>query len=158
MNAMASLTIDLDNLPLDQQQALYDRLSFKFDRKASATKASSFEREMFDLLGELCREHGVGCAPFDVLLKSYTHSAYTRQTRTLHDVIALGQGRILRKPQKLQLYRMCFGCLADLMIERGIPLSMSTLLNCAHMLQPAIERHFPGYIRAKMLDRVIGLA
>jgi hypothetical protein len=158
MNAMTPVMIDLDNLPLEAQQALYDQLAHKFDRKASATKATPFERELFDLLGELCREHGISYPPFDNLMKNYGHAEYTHRTRTIHDVVSIGIGRPLRKPQRLQVYRLSLSCLADFMVERGIPISLTSLLNCAHLLPPAIERHFPGYVKARMLDRVVGLA
>ena len=157
MDALTADQIDLDALPKAEQRLLFDRLAARFDKGPAPVKAGHNEQELYDVLRALLAEHGIRPAPYAEFARQYGVGRFAEKALFVNSLLDRGIGGLIRKPQRLQLLRVCMECLIELLIEWGLPLGMQPILNNIGALEAAIERSYPGYLRARLLDRVARL-
>jgi hypothetical protein len=150
--------VDLATLSLAEKRELYDQLAFTLERKDASAKAA--DDEVYDAIKNAIaasiQKHHI--APFPQFLKAYGRGKYEAQAEIMTETIKNGCGRILRRVARKHLLELTLESLIESMIERHIPISPGTLLDQANFLYIAINKDYPGYLRAKQLHRLVPLA
>lgn len=148
--------MDLDSLSMEQQQQLYSELAFRFSKGAGKAELALPDRAMFDLIAHVLGEHygrNVNVF-FPNWVKSYGTNKYLEKVAVINDTVDEGLGRIMRRPQRREIVANCISCLVESLIDRDMSLSVGTVITQADYLRTAVNKQFPGYIKARMLHRI----
>jgi len=148
----------LDGLTEAQQRELYVKLANVYGRPNS--KAVIWTEDETDVWDTVCEYIGTRRVLGDALTSA--GSGYTRQ-RYADDVAGVigwinrGCGREINRTQRLALLATGVECLAR-QIGRDHLVSHTQMLQQLAKLPWALDRAFPGYRDARILDRVVPLA
>jgi len=144
---------------LDQKalKRLYDSLVPRFEPPIDAS-LTAVEHDCYEVLTRLLGS----IQSLPDLMKSVTKRKYKERSTMLFRTIALGTGEELPRTERIALAVECLDCLADwidTLREKDHSTARSAVNLLEHMgnLATAIDFHYPGYIEARMLHRLVQL-
>jgi hypothetical protein len=153
----STVNIDLKTLTAAQRRDLFNHLSAEFNR-ATSSKSLPMDIEYYTIISELIASKGAYAPPMSVFVKNFGVKTFSDRVSVMDAVITRGVGRLIRKGPRTVLNKTCLECLVEYLDMLGVPATMTTMLNHASSLEVAIERCYPGYIDARLIDRIIGLS
>lgn len=146
-----SVLAQLEKLPLDQQRALLAHLDHKF---SGSTRSLSGHQE--DVLEALRRVTGTRQASTEIIA-AVGKRRFDDAVETLDAYLERASSRSLRRPQRLAMLTLVLRCLASAIDQwADFEVTPKTLLLNLHRLPGAVNRRFPGYAGARLLDSVVG--
>lgn len=158
-------TIDVDNLTESQARALYDSLAYKYGRAESKDmKFSTDETLVWEAINDAV---GRKRSPGDVLAKSgktYTRKNFAEDVQYVVGWIDQGCGREINRNQRLAIINCAVECLARRVgrtkTKTGdlLPVTHMTIVQQLSYTPAAVDRAYPGYAEAQILDRVAMVA
>jgi hypothetical protein len=158
---MEQHTIDLDTLTEAQARDLYASLAMKYGRPGAKLAHETFtadETLIWDAINEqVGQRRNLG----DVLAKcgkEYTRAAFADDVEYVMGWFDRGCGQRINRTQRQAIVNTAVDCLARQMTRSQAPVVHKTLVQQLTSLPSALDRAFPGYADAKLLDRVAAIA
>lgn len=152
-------TFNLDSLSEKEQREIFSALSYKFRPGSKQAVYSEHEQLVWDAIN---RQIGVNRPLDDILTragKEYTRASYADDVEAVMVWIDSGCGRPISKTQRMAIVQTAVECLADHVMRRTrAPVVHKTLLQQLLKLPGALDRAFPCYHQAKILDRIAPMA
>lgn len=146
----AQIYDEIQQLTAGERARLLSNLKFQ-ENNANTHDFSREEQCVFDALMQLS---GVRI-PKNKFLEKYGTKKFSGSVQELYGFID-SYRRFLRQPQINGLAFLCLRCLAQDLRRRELPVTPKVLLDNLSILPYAVDRAFPGYMRAGMLHKVVG--
>ena len=149
--------VDLDTLTEAQGRELYNTLAARYAR-AGKQSYNEDETMVWDAINEIV---GQRRALSDVLAKcgkEYTRASYADDVEYVCGWLDNGCGVRLNKPQRMAVIKLALDCLGRQLLRAKCPLIHKTMIQQLLNAPAAVDRAFPGYASAGLLDRVVALA
>lgn len=150
---------NLESLNDSDKRALYATLAEQFGRPGGKHVQFTADEELvWDAInGQIGSRRNLG----DVLAKcgrEYTRVAFGDDVDVAMSWIDAGCGHVVTKTQRMALVSTAVECLAKSIGRSGAPVIHKTLVQQLPKLPWAVDRAFPGYQEAKLLDRIAAFA
>lgn len=151
--------INLDALTETQRKELYAQLAYTYGRPgAKQTELSADEQAVWDAI---CRRLVSRRPLADVLAKAgkeYTRASYEQDVEWVTGWIDRGCGRPVTRTQRLALIDTAIECLIRWLDRAGVPVTHKTAVQNLSKVPAVVDRAYPGYQDARILDRLAVIA
>jgi hypothetical protein len=148
----AQLFTEIQQLSAAERAQLLSNLKFQ----DSAPKSYDLSREDRCVYAALLQLSGVRMAA-SKFLEQYGTRKFTSKVADVYAFISSTR-KFLRQQQTEALVVLCLQCLAEDLQRRDIPVTPKVLLDNLASLQYAVDRCFPGYVRAGLLHKIVCVA
>jgi hypothetical protein len=148
------MNLELERLTETQRRQLYAELAYEFGRQAKAVENLTGDETMvWDAINDTVRTH----RPFsDVMAKTkgYSRDRFADDVDFLAAWLDRGCSRPVNRTQRAALFGMAIGCLSRYLDRASVPIVHRNLLLNLDKVGTAVNRAFPGYQSAGVLDRL----
>lgn len=149
------MRIDLAQLNDNELRELHSSLTYRLkDLKPKTRQLTNKERNLYAALDTVLKLH----EPIDKFIDRYGAAKYLVAAEALETILVRAiphkQPLSLRFKVRVKILQ----CLADFLRAARVPISTNSMLGAFTHLEYAVDLQFPGYIRAKLLHRVVKLA
>jgi len=143
---------DINDLTVEQQRMLMDRLAYKLqDVKVS------HRREHVAVWNAICDNVDTDkrlLPPLEVFVRTYGAQRYIARAEVFLDFVR-ESSKSTNRAVRAGLMNLVAECLATEVRRAGRSATPKTLLDMISHIQGAVNRSFPGYAAAGMLERAI---
>ena len=150
---------EIDKMTKEEQRQLHDLLSHRL------AAAPSYTPKELATWNEICSViPGQSRRSLSSFLKGangnggFGRKNYQDRVTDLDTLVERSIPALTRRPVKDAVRQEVLQCLVEWLEDRQIPVTPSTLLNSMDSLHHAVDRAYPGYMRAKLLHRIAPVA
>lgn len=145
--------LDIAKLSQEDKRQLYAQLSYELGERGGAdlpTQALEFWDSLQDAIGLTGRSRQ---SP-QGFVKTNGKKALIEAAETSWAYMQEGCNRGLPKSGRLRLMTVILGCLVAHLKANNIPVTAGVMCKSLGILPDAVDRRFPGYHAAKLIDRI----
>lgn len=148
--------INLAGLSLEDKKQLQAQLAFELGGrgKIAAGDLPTPALEFWDSLQDAVGFRGASRQSPSSFIKTAGKAKLLAAADLVQAFVQEGSGRGLPKASRMAVMTAVLRCLVTHLNARGIPVSAAVVCNSLGVLPDAVDRRFPGYHEAKLIDRI----
>lgn len=146
------MKMDITQLNDDERDELLAQLSFA--TKATRGKFRSFTETEIALWNAIINTIGIPRDLVDYANKNGI-TTFRAAAAIMNELIDIAIPGTVRRSLRTAVKERMIRCLADDLRTAGIPVTITTILKNFPRLEYAVDRQFPGYLRAGLLDKIV---
>lgn len=146
--------IDLERLSETERKTLYSQLAFEFDPQATKATLTGDEALVWGAINETVKIPRSFASTLTKAGKSYTRARFTEEVEFVMGWLDRGCSRPVNRHQRRALVQLAVGLLGRRLTQGPAGLSHKTMLQQLEKVPSCVDRAFPGYQDAQMLDRL----